>query len=209
MSALRDIARRRTVSLIHGAPGSMQSHVAHEIAFRCARAGLRVVVIDDQPVLDHLITWRNARKVQTGERLRLEHIDDRDLEKSRDLGAALLAELNLRHFVPDVVVSTRLATDPGGLTGRLGSPYLSMGADVFNALGSGVLFAAHTGPAPGSEIEAPPYFELWKCVAGINLSVTLSGPRGEVISIRGREHGGSGLRTSIVFEDPKELSHAL
>jgi hypothetical protein len=207
MSALRDIARRGTVSLLHGAPGSMQSHVAHEIAFRCARAGLRVVVIDDQPVLDHLITWRDSKKVQTGERLRLEHVDDRSLEKSRDLGAALLAELNLRHFTPDVVVSTRLSTDPGGLTGRLGSPYLSMGADVFNTFGCGVLFAAHTGPAPVAEIEAPPYFNLWKCTAGLNLQVRVTGLRGEIIDLKGKEHGGGGLRTTIVFED-QEISHA-
>jgi hypothetical protein len=204
MSALRDIAKRGVVSLLHGAPGSLQSHVAHEIAFRCARAGHRVVVLDDDDVLGRLACWRNARSVQIGERLRLDHIEDRSLKEARDLGVALVAELGLRKIEPDVVISTRLVHDMGGIDGRLGGAYLQAARDLTRLYGAAVIVAGHCGAVPGAKPSVTDA-DLWRCVAGLNLQVTLTGPRGEIIDLKGKEHGGSALRTSLIFEEPEHV----
>lgn len=205
MSALREIIHPGDVTVIYGAPANMQALAAEEIAFRAARSGRRVVVLcdgeaDKAAVLDRIIGWRAAKGVAPGERMQITAINERDFDRSGDLGMALLQKLHDLEVCPHLIVSSALALDPQGLNSHIAGRYIGAARMLAAALGCAFLLAGHTGPGPNTKPEIADA-ALWQCVGGRNLSVTLNGPGGQHVELVGRTIGGSGIRSAIILDD--------
>lgn len=206
MSALKEIAKVGTISVIYGRAGELQYHAALECAWRNARSGRAVAVIaSDTHLIDSLICWRHAVGVQPGERLRCEIITDKSLEKDPDLGAAILNECTKREISPSAIVLTEPALDPVGIDSHYFGRYLDA-ARYHSFIGRAVVIACHTASIPNRKPEIE-NVDLWHCSSPNGSTATLKGPRGEVIQLKSRYAADTLLghrQTLILEEDEKE-----
>jgi hypothetical protein len=188
-----ELIKPGTVTVLYGAPANCQALVAEELAFRAARSGRRVAVLVDgrgreNTLRDHQIAWRH-KKAAAGERMQVVPINERDFDHAPDLGMALVQRLKDIELRPHLMVSAAPALDPLGFGSHASQRLLSAARMLSTAAGIAWLIAGHVGPVPGAKPDITDAM-LWRCTAGINWGVTLSGPAGETINHRGVEIGG-------------------
>lgn len=204
MTDLLDTIARRRITALYGPPGAMQALVAEAIAFEAARAGLRVLVLmrgsktAENQVFDHLATWRTHRRIEVGSRLTLDVLNLNDHPKEQSIGDTAIAYIRSKSAPSDLVVSAQLALEPGGFLAHESPEFWQMAERAAKA-GCAVLLAGHCGSAPGSTEGIELADSRWRCEAGRELTVTLTGPAGEKIILRGRELG----RGTLAFDQQK------
>ncbi|HTV31091.1 MAG TPA: hypothetical protein VMF32_25380 [Xanthobacteraceae bacterium] len=206
MSALLKLLAAPTgLNVLSGLPSSYQGSVAREVVFRAALAGRRVLWVTDDPhALDHIATWRSHHRVEVGSRLQIQTFSDREMALGPELGEQLMAEMikiGFRHNT--VVFETPAALPAGHEHSKFGTYWRT--ASGFALLGSKVLIATNNGPANvklatplydrDAEFEERPstsHAALWDCASAAGLALTLKGPNGEAIRLKGVETTGAG-----------------
>jgi hypothetical protein len=128
--------------------------------------------------------------------MQISPLNEHDFDHVQDLGMALLQKLRDLDLAPHLVVVTSPAFEPQGLSSAVAQRVLDAARMLAAAPGIAWVIAGHAGPAPNAKPEVAEA-ALWRCTAGLSLAVTLTGPKGETITLKGWQIG----RGALAFED--------